>query len=154
MGRIIWTRPTTLMTMLSFQSGEPPALPEWVLRVQEDLHFAWKTVALFASAPLPDLKAPLWIGVLRDKGRWAQRVKSVHFFEPARDDRAAVKWTVAATLSKTHECNEFHNMFASERALAAHAQKAHGYRTEWSKRVDDSGVCPVCKATFTREFVF
>ena len=24
----------------------------------------------------------------------------------------------------------------------------HEYRTEWSKRVDDSGVCPVCKATF------
>ena len=23
----------------------------------------------------------------------------------------------------------------------------HGNRTEWSKRVDDSGVCPVCKAT-------
>ena len=41
-----------------------------------------------------------------------------------------------------------HNKFASEPALAAHAQRADGYRTEWSKRVDDSGVCPVCIATF------
>ena len=58
MGRIIRTRPTTLMAMLSIQSSEPHATPEWVLRVQEDLHFAWKTVALLASAPPPDLEAP------------------------------------------------------------------------------------------------
>ena len=45
-------------------------------------------------------------------------------------------------------CSVCNKKFASERALAAHAQRAHGYRTEWSKRVDDSGVCPVCKATF------
>ena len=75
---------------------------------------------------------------MRDKERWAQIVKSVHFFESALDNRAAMMRTVAATLSKA----------SSERASAAHAQRVHGYRTEWSKRVDDSGVCPVCKATF------
>ena len=107
------------------------------------------TVALFASAPHPlDLEAPFCNDVMRDKGRWAKVVKSVHFFESALDDRAAAKRTVAATLSKTHDCNACHNKFASERASAAHAQRAHGYRTEWSKRVDDSSVCPVCKATF------
>ena len=97
MGRIIRTRPTTLMAMLSIQSSEPHATPEWVLRVQEDLHFAWKTVALLASAPPPDLEAPFWIGVMRDNGRWAQRVKYVHFFESAVDGRAAAKRTAAAT---------------------------------------------------------
>ena len=139
MGRIIRTRPTTCC--LSRAVNHLPLL--W-----EDLHFAWKTVALLASAPPPNLEAPFWIGVMRDKGRWAQVVKSVHFFESALDGRAAAKRTVAATLSKTHECNECHNKFASERASAAHAHRAHGYRTEWSNRVDDSGVCPVCKATF------
>ena len=99
-----------------------------------DLRFAWETVALLASAPPPDLEAPFWIDVMRDKGRWAQVVKSVHFSESALDDGAAAKRTVAATLSKTHECNVCHNKFASERALAAHAQRAHGYRTEWSKQ--------------------
>ena len=104
--RIIRTQPTTLFSMLSVHSGEPPAPSEWFLRVQEDLRFAWKTVALPASAPPPDLEAPLWITVMRDKARWAQVVKSLHFFESALDDRAAAKRTVAATLSKTHECNE------------------------------------------------
>ena len=45
MGRIIRTRPTTLMAMLSIQSGERLAPPEWVLALCE------KTVALLASAP-------------------------------------------------------------------------------------------------------
>ena len=85
---------------------------------------------------------------MRDKERWAQIVKSVHFFESALDDRAAMKRTVAATLSKACVCSVCNEKFASERALAAHAQRVHGYRTEWSKRVDGSGVCPVCKATF------
>ena len=57
--------------------------------MQEDLHFAWKTVALLASAPPPDLEAPFWIGVMWDKGRWAQISKIyMHFFESALDDRA------------------------------------------------------------------
>ena len=42
-------------------------------------------------------------------------------------------------------CNK---KFVSERASVALAQRLHGYSTEWSKRVDDSGVCPVRKATF------
>ena len=45
-------------------------------------------------------------------------------------------------------CSVCNKKFASERAFAAHAKKVQGYRTEWSKRVDGSGVCPVCKATF------
>ena len=57
-GRIVQTRLTTLMAMLSIQSGEPPAPPEGVMRVQEDLHFALKTVAVLASALHPDLEAP------------------------------------------------------------------------------------------------
>ena len=57
-GRIVRTRPTTLVTMLSIWTGEPPAPPESFVRVQEDLHFAWKTVAVLASAPPPDLEAP------------------------------------------------------------------------------------------------
>ena len=85
---------------------------------------------------------------MRDKERWAQIVKSVHFFESALDNRAAMKRTVAATLSKACVCSVCDKKFASERALAADAQRVHGERTEWSKRVDDSGVCPVCKATF------
>ena len=88
------------------QSGEPPAPPEWVVRVQEDLHFPWKTVAVLANAPPPDLEAPFLVGVMRDKERWAQIVQSVHFFESALDDRAAAKRTVAASLSQTYECNE------------------------------------------------
>ena len=83
---------------------------------------------------------------LGDKERWAQMVKSVHFFESAVDNRAAMK--SAATLSKACVCSVCNRKFASERALAARTQRVHGYRTEWSKRVDDSGVCPVCKATF------
>ena len=55
-GRIIRTQPTTLLAMLSVQRGESP--PEWFLRVQEDLRFAWKAAALLASAPPPDLEAP------------------------------------------------------------------------------------------------
>ena len=74
-------------------------------------------------------------------------VKSVHFFESVLDNRGALKRTVAATLSKTCVCNECNNKFASERALAAHAQRAQGHRTEWSMCVDDSGDCPWCKAT-------
>ena len=135
------------MAMLSIRTVEPPAPPEWLVR-EEDLHFAWNTVALPASAPPPDLEAPFWVGVMRDKERWAQIVKSVHFFESALDNRLAMKSTVAATLSKACVCSVCDKKFASERALAAHAQRVHGYRTEWSKRVDDSGVCPVCKATF------
>ena len=100
------------------------------------------------GAPPPDLEAPFWVGVMRDKERWAQMVKSVQFFESALDNRAAMKRTVAATLSKACVCGVCDKKFASERALAAHAQRVHGYRIEWSKRVDDSGVCPVCKATF------
>ena len=73
MGRIVWTRPTTLVAMLSIRTGEPPAPPEWFVRVQEDLHFAWKTVALLASAPPPDLEAPFWVGVMRDKERWLRQ---------------------------------------------------------------------------------
>ena len=41
-----------------------------------------------------------------------------------------------------------HNKYASRRALSAHAQRAHGNRTEWSKRIDDSGVCEARKAIF------
>ena len=73
-----------------------------------------------------DLEAPFWVGVMRDKERWPRMVKSVHFFESVLDNRAALKRTVAATLSKTCVCNECNNKFASERALAAHAQKAQG----------------------------
>ena len=147
-GRIVRTRPTTLVAMLSVRVGEPPVPPEWLVRVREDLHYAWKTVAILASAPPPDLEAPFWVGVMKDSERWAQIVKSVHFFESALDNRAAMKRTIAAALSKSCECNVCSMKFASERALAAHSQRVHGYRTEWSKRVDDSGVCPVCKATF------
>ena len=71
------------------------------MSVQEDLHFAWKTVAVLASAPPPDLEAPFWVGVTRDKERYAQIVNSVHFSESALDNRAAMKRTLAATLSKT-----------------------------------------------------
>ena len=85
---------------------------------------------------------------MRDKERWAQIVKSVHFYESVLDDRAAAKRAVAATLIKASMCGTCGKAFASERALAAHDQRTHGYRTEWSKRVDDSGVCPACKATF------
>ena len=77
-----------LLALLCVQSGEPPATPEsflWFLRVQEDLRFAWETVALLASAAPPDLEAPFWIDVMRDKG-WAQVVKSVHLLESALDD--------------------------------------------------------------------
>ena len=147
-GRIVRTRPTTLVALLSVRYGEPPVPPEWLVRVLEDLQFAWKTVAVLASAPPPDLEAPFWVGVMRDKERWAQIVKSVHFFESALDNRAAMKRTIAAALSKACECSVCNMKFASERALAAHSQRVHGYRTDWSKRVDDSGVCPVCKATF------
>ena len=56
-GRIVRTRPITLMAMLSIRIGEALAPPEWFVRVQEDLHFAWKTVAFLASAPPPDLEA-------------------------------------------------------------------------------------------------
>ena len=146
--RIVRTRPTTLLAMLSSRTGEPPASPEWVVRVQEDLHLAWKTVAVLASAPPPDLEDPFWVGVMRDKERWTQIVKSVHFFESVLDDRAATKRAVAATLSKASVCGACGKAFASERALAAHAQRVRGYRTEWSKRGDDSSVCPVCKAIF------
>ena len=59
-----------------------------------------------------------------------------------------MKRTVAATLTKTCVCSVCNKKFASQRALAAHAQRVHGYRTDWSKRVDDSSVFPVCKATF------
>ena len=76
---------------------------------------------------------------MRDKERWAQIVKSVHFFESALDNRAAMKRTIAAALSKACECSVCNMKFASERALAAHSQRV---------RVDDSGVCLVCKATF------
>ena len=105
-------------------------------------------MAVLASAPPPDLEAPFWVGVMRDKERWAQVVKSLHLFESALDNRAAVKRTVAATLSKACVCSVCNKKFASERALAVHAQRVHGYRKARSKRVDDSGVCPVCKATF------
>ena len=89
------------MAVLSIRTGEPPSPPEWFVRVQEDLRFAWKTVAVLASLPPPDLEAPFWVGVMRDKERWAQIVKSVHFIESALDNnRAAMKRTVAATLSK------------------------------------------------------
>ena len=140
-GRTIRTQPTTLLAMST------PL--ECLLRVQEDLRCAWNNrgIARERTTP-PDLEAPFCGDVMRDKGRWAQVVKSVHFFESALDDRFSAKRTVAATLSKTHDCIACHNKFASERASAAHAQRAHGYRTERSKRVDDSSVCPVCKATF------
>ena len=90
-----------------------------------------KTEALLASAP-PDLKAPFCIGVMSDKERWAQIVKSVHFSESAMDNRTAMKRTVAVTLSKTCVYSVCNKKFASERASAAHAQRVHGYRTEWS----------------------
>ena len=150
-GRSVRTRPTTLVAVQSFRTGEPPAPPEWFVRVQEDLHFAWKTVAVPASAPPPDLEAPLWVGVMRDKERWAQIVKFAHFFESALDNRAAMKRTTAATLSKACVFSVCNKKFASERAFAAHARSAHGYRTERSKRADDSGVCPACRETFTPE---
>ena len=60
-GRIVRTRPTTLVALLSVRYGEPPVPPEWLVRVLEDLQFAWKTVAVLASAPPPDLEAPFWL---------------------------------------------------------------------------------------------
>ena len=139
--------------MLSVQSGEPPAPPEWFLRVQEDLRFVWKTVALLTSAPPPDLEASFWIHVMRDKSRWAQVVKSAHFFESALDDRAAAKRTVAATLSKTHECNVCHNKFASERAVAAHAQGPIGTERSGANALTIQAFVQCAKRLFTREFV-
>ena len=68
MGRIVRTRLTTLVAMLSVRYGEPPV-------------------------------PPFWVGVMRDKERWAQIVKSVHFFESALDNRAAMKSTTAARLA-------------------------------------------------------
>ena len=91
------------MAMLSIRTGEPPALPEWLVRVQEDLHFAWKTVAFLSSAPPPDLEAPFWVGVMWDKERWTQTVKSAHFFESALDNRAAMKRTAATRSSLLSE---------------------------------------------------
>ena len=122
-GRIVRTRPTTLVAMLSVRFGEPPVPPEWFVRVQEDLQYAWKTVAILTSAPPPDLEAPFWVGVMKDNERWAQIVKSVHFFESALDNRAAMKRTIAAALSKSCECSVCSMKFASERALAAHSQR-------------------------------
>ena len=124
-GRIVRTRPSTLVAMLSIRTGEPPAPPEWfesagghALCVENHGSTRECATTRLGSSLLG------W----RDEGQ-GTIVKSVHFFESALDNRAAKK-------------------FASERALAAHAQRVHGYRTEWSKRIDDSGVCPVCKATF------
>ena len=106
-----------------------------------------KTLALLPGAPPPDLESPLWVGIMIDEERWSQIVTTVHFFESALDDREAAKRTLAATMGKTHQRPECHDKFASERALYAHAQRMHGYRTGWSKRVDDSGVCQTHKAT-------
>ena len=66
-GRIIRTQPTALFAMLSVQCGG-------------------FCVALLASAPPPDLEAPFLIGVMRDRSRLAQVVKSVRFFMSALDD--------------------------------------------------------------------
>ena len=51
-GRIVRTTPTTLVAMLSIRTGEPPAPPEWFVRVQEDLHSAWKTVAVGSDSEI------------------------------------------------------------------------------------------------------
>ena len=139
--------------MLSVQSGEPPAHPVWFLSVQEDLRFAWKTVALLASAPPPDLEAPCWIDVMKDLGQWTHAVKSVHFFKSALDDRAAAKRAVVATLSKTHECNECHNKFASERALTARAQRAMGTERSGANALTFQAFVQCAKRLFKREFV-
>ena len=68
---------------------------------------------------------------LGDKERWAQIVKSVHVFESAVDNRAAMK--SAATLSKACVSSVCNKKFASERASAARTQRVHGYSTEWSR---------------------
>ena len=62
--------------------------------------------------------------------------------------RDAVSNTTVTLTPMLSIMTTLHNKFASERCLAAHAQRAHRHRTEKSKRVDDSCVCPVCKATF------
>ena len=93
------------------------------------------------SPPLPpDLESPFWIG--------SQIVKSVHFSsrfsmtELLRRGRLPQRW------AKLTNAPSVTAKFAPERALAVDAQRAHGYRTEWSKRIDASGVCPACKAIF------
>ena len=75
-GRIVWTRLTTLVAMLSIRAASSSRV------VCESVE--WKTVAVLASAPQPDLESPFWVGVMRDKERWAEIVKSVHFFESAK----------------------------------------------------------------------
>ena len=44
-----------------------------------------------------------------------------------------MKRMFAATLNKACVCSVCDKKFASERALAAHAQRVHGYRTEWEQ---------------------
>ena len=57
-------------------------------------------MAVLASAPPPDLEASFWVGVMRDKERWAQIVKSVQFFESALDNRAAMKRTACSDVER------------------------------------------------------
>ena len=46
-------------------------------------------------------------------------------------------------------CNWCTKSFCSKRALDTHARKTHAVRTPFSKYVDGTGACPVCKSVFS-----
>ena len=104
-----------------------------------------RLVARVAALPDPECDSAPWLELMAAPGPWASSVRTLHFFESALD-RTASGCTDPVVCA--HECPECHEMFASARALCAHRMKRHGVVNAWSRRVDSSGLCPVCSGNY------
>ena len=99
----------------------------------------------FCSAPCPD-QDPHWWYVCACSTEWCARVSRVYFVESVADPPKVSEPAPAEV--QPFRCPTCSASFPDSRRLSAHRQRAHNWRKAAHRKVDGSGMCPVCGATF------
>ena len=79
--------------------------------------------------------------------QWANVVNTLFYVHSVLDRDAAAD-APRAVAAAAFACNQCSRQFPSSKSLQTHRMKAHGVVTEWSRRIDASGICPVCCSVF------
>ena len=144
--RLVVNSPPKLCALL-FARPVGKRLP-WVELVAADMRWLRRSVAHaeIAGLPCPDEAPMAWLEAVRGP-RWADCVSRAFFTSSIVDPRVAVADGEAGPVP-AFKCPTCERAFPSDRQLAGHRQRAHGWRREENAFIDDSACCPVCMKRF------
>ena len=146
--RLLRSGPPPLLALL-FEPWRSSWLP-WTQQLISDLMLLWRGMPALAAMPAPDQDLLAWLRFVAQWPReWKQLVKRHLCFDTSADRKAATKQVEDRAL-RGHVCGETgcSMAFLTAKALAQHARRAHGKRSQFNAYVAADGRCPVCGKVF------